>query len=72
MKNVDFAHKCLIKAFRTIVYLKIVNSDELNTNVLLIAKNSKNVFHEFKIIIDSNTSVTIEVILNNVEKNFEK
>ena len=72
MKNVDFAHKCLIKTLRTVVYLKIVSNDELNTNVLFIAKSNKNVFHKFKIIINSNANTAIEIMLNNVEKSFEK
>ena len=72
MKSADFAHKCLIKTFRIIVYLRIVNNDKLNTNVLLIAKNNKNVFYKFKIIINSNASITIETMLNNVEKKFKK
>ena len=62
----------MIKTLRTVVYLKIVNNNEFNTNVLLIAKSNKNVFYKFKIIIDLNANVTIETMLNNVEKNFER
>ena len=72
MKNVDFAHECLIKTLRTIVHLKIVSNNELSTNVLFIAKSNKNVFHKFKIIIDSNASAAIKIMLNNIEKDFEK
>ena len=72
MKDVDFAHKCLIKTFRTIVYLKIVNNNKFSTNALFIAKNNKSVFYEFKIIINSNTNAAIKIMLNNVEKNFER
>ena len=72
MKNADFAYKCLVKTFRTIIYLKIVNNNEFSTNVLLIAKNNKNFFYKFKIIVNSNTNTTIKIMLNNIEKNFKK
>ena len=72
MKDVNFAYKCLIKTFRTIIYLKIINNNKFNTNALFITKNNKKIFNKFKIIVNSNTNTTIKIMLNNIKKKFEK
>ena len=62
----------MVKALRIIIYLKIVNNDKFNANVLLITKNNKEVLYEFKVIVNSNANTTIKIMLNNIEENFEK
>ena len=61
----------MIKTFRTIIHLKIVNNNKFNAYILFVAKNDKNIAHKLKIVVDSNANATIEIMLYDVEKRFE-
>ena len=66
--NVDFAYKRLIKIFRILIYLKIVNNNKFEFNISSLVLIFKFFVYIFVVIIDTKSSVSILIIFNIIKK----
>ena len=68
MKDASLAHENLIKAFGTIIHLRIAESREFSSNATFVTKDCKLISHEFETIVNPNANASIMTMFNDVEK----